>query len=218
MNGYKRWIEMGLLNLLLLAQAGLAQHKIASSEKPKTKVGATPATAPRPNDTQEGIHVHGRWTIVIRNPDGSVSSRQEFENSLVASGHKFLVSLLAGQAGQFGWVVRIGSLCGQTKATQCDLAEPAVSQIASAVAFFGEGLVPALSVSVPNTGANSGKFVLTGSATAAYAGQITEVDTSAVTQSGTQMVLFGFTGTALSQAIAVQVGQIMDVTVVVSFS
>jgi hypothetical protein len=98
------------------------------------------------------------------------------------------------------------------------LAEQAVAQIPLAVSVFGEGLVPSLSVSVPASGTNSGKFVLTGSATAAYAGQIVTVDTLTVAPSGTQMLVMAFTGTNLSQAIAVQAGQIMDVTVVVSFS
>src|SRR5215470_17852538 len=42
------------------------------SEPPKERAGGT----------QEGIKVHGDWTIVIRNQDGTVASRHEFKNAL----------------------------------------------------------------------------------------------------------------------------------------
>src|SRR3989442_5421961 len=43
----------------------------------------------------EGIKVHGHWTIEVRNPDGTLVTRREFENGLVgASG---LAQILARQ-------------------------------------------------------------------------------------------------------------------------
>jgi hypothetical protein len=53
----------------------------------------------------EGIHVHGHWTIEVRNPDGTVVTHREFENSLVTtaySGALLLPSLLA-RNGTVGW-------------------------------------------------------------------------------------------------------------------
>jgi len=41
----------------------------------------------------EGITVHGHWTIVVRNADGSIVSRQEFENALITT------SLPGGESG-----------------------------------------------------------------------------------------------------------------------
>ena len=32
--------------------------------------------------SHQGIKVHGHWTIEVRNPDGSVATHREFENSL----------------------------------------------------------------------------------------------------------------------------------------
>lgn len=42
----------------------------------------------------EGIKVHGHWTIEIRNPDGSLASHSEFENSLADSGKWHLAGIL----------------------------------------------------------------------------------------------------------------------------
>ena len=42
-----------------------------------------PAQAAKPaGGMGEGIKVHGRWTIEVRNPDGSLASRHEFQNDL----------------------------------------------------------------------------------------------------------------------------------------
>ena len=37
----------------------------------------------------EGIKVHGRWVIEVRNPDGSVAQHREFNNSLHSGGTHF---------------------------------------------------------------------------------------------------------------------------------
>jgi hypothetical protein len=58
----------GVLALMFVAIAGLS-------------VPAAAQPGPR-----EGIKVHGRWTIEVRNPDGTLASRHEFNNSLVVSG------------------------------------------------------------------------------------------------------------------------------------
>jgi hypothetical protein len=42
---------------------------------------------------QEGINVHGHWKIVVMNPDGSVYSVTEFDNTLHGNGAVSLVTL-----------------------------------------------------------------------------------------------------------------------------
>jgi len=51
-----------------------------------------PAAAPPASAQEEGIKVHGDWVIEVRNPDGSIAARHEFQNALV--GNDLLVSLL----------------------------------------------------------------------------------------------------------------------------
>ena len=68
----------------------------ATAPKPATNVspgapvpGAPPsASAERPKGgNHEGIQVHGHWTIEVRNPDGKLVTRREFENSLSPTGN-----------------------------------------------------------------------------------------------------------------------------------
>ncbi len=60
----------------------------ATAIKPASASTNTPAPA-EPNlpskGGQEGIKVHGHWSIEVRNPDGSVDKHVEFENSLVTT-------------------------------------------------------------------------------------------------------------------------------------
>lgn len=224
-----RWklvVVNSLLVLALVLSAAMQPNCASARPGNQTASGEASTTTPQSSaskQTRDGgrsgaIHVHGHWTITVRNPDGSVSSRREFENSLVAAGPKFLAALLAGQTTQFNWAVKLGTLCGTQAAVPCYLGEPPLANDPIAVNFFKTGLVPQLSVSSPATGTNSGKLVLAGSATAIYAGQITDVSTIAVIPAGNADSIMGFSGTNLQQPIAVQVGQIMNVTVVFSFS
>jgi len=50
----------------------------------------------KPGGNHEGIQVHGHWVIEVRNPDGTVTARREFENAIQPSGMAYIASLLAG--------------------------------------------------------------------------------------------------------------------------
>src|ERR1035438_8313432 len=68
---------------------------------------------PEARGKSEGIKVHGHWVIEIRNPDGSLASRHEFENALVTGiggGPTALVSLLVPGPGSFSsmWDIELG--------------------------------------------------------------------------------------------------------------
>jgi hypothetical protein len=68
---------------------------------------------PEARGKSEGIKVHGHWVIEIRNPDGSLASRHELENALVAGiggGSTPLVSLLVPGPGSFSsmWDIELG--------------------------------------------------------------------------------------------------------------
>lgn len=232
------WTELPLLSLLLIAQA-TAQSKAVSSEE-AAGVGSTPARVEAPSGPREGIQVHGHWTIVVRNPDGLVTSTHEFENSIIPAGGgpEFLTQVLARSIGVGKWKVvlggpgpnaqnpYIGGPCAvyAGNQSQCTIVEtgenPASYNSVSGTVFA------TLSLSVPKTGANAGKLVLTGSATAATTNSITEVETGVSTSGNTIMYFNGnqqssgaaFTRAILAQTINVQAGQVIEVTVVISFS
>jgi hypothetical protein len=94
----------------------LASGQSKPDQKPAERTQAAPQPA-RPaaasgaktaNGKIEGIQVHGHWVLEIRNRDGSVAQRKEFENSLATgtgNGGALLATLLAGSASVGPWLV-----------------------------------------------------------------------------------------------------------------
>jgi hypothetical protein len=92
-----------LLAGLLLGHAALGQTREATrraAAKPALEQDAQSPAPQKPGG--EGIKVHGHWVLQVKNPDGTLGERREFENSLVTSGSNgflgstLLVNLLGG--------------------------------------------------------------------------------------------------------------------------
>jgi hypothetical protein len=82
--------------------------------KPQTAKPATASEEKEANRKNEGIKVHGHWVLVVKNPDGSVAQRKEFENSLVhttngnfSPGDVLLTTLLLGGFQTQSWFLGI---------------------------------------------------------------------------------------------------------------
>ena len=73
------------------------------------------AQAPR-----EGIVVHGHWVLEVRNPDGSVADRREFENALV-QGASLMTDLLLRRRSMGNWAIYLGT---QDSYQQPDASDP----------------------------------------------------------------------------------------------
>ena len=57
--------------------------------------------------TAEGIQVHGHWLIEVRDPDGSLVLRREFENALALGADALLASIFNREYGLGLWVILI---------------------------------------------------------------------------------------------------------------
>jgi len=153
--------------------------------------------------------VHGRWVIEIREPDGRLVSRREFENELQPSGQSILTDLLTHKAVAGSWVVLAGlPFCEK------DL-------IGSGGCPSGGATAELIVVSA------GGTVVLTGVAPAPIALSFTEVGTAVATcDPGTYACISGAAGykvpvgfsyrTIPAQSVAA--GQIVQVSVTISFS
>ena len=107
----------GTIALLALTTAAVAQQaapaasKTVASPTTQSAVAAKPAFKPvaeeesaAPNSAnQQGIKVHGHWVLQVKNTDGTLGERREFDNSLVTStatsnlsGDQLLGLLLSG--------------------------------------------------------------------------------------------------------------------------
>jgi hypothetical protein len=62
----------------------------------------------------EDIKVHGHWVIEVHNGDGSLASRQEFENSLAAHGQELLAAILAKATVSNWYIYLVDTVGGQS--------------------------------------------------------------------------------------------------------
>src|SRR5260221_4107176 len=145
------WIVVSLAGLLSLAQmAAGAQDKVRSPVSTKAEATDKPSQIFAVEKEQsegkpkEDVKVHGQWTIIVRNADGSIASRHEFENSL--QNGTILNELLTHQATNPIWWVYL-KFSGSSKIWTLTP---------------NEGGTPTLAVYVPSSGANANKLVLTG--------------------------------------------------------
>jgi hypothetical protein len=194
------------------AVAAAAILAIVLGSQPVARAGSDTPPAGGPS---EAIKVHGHWTIDILNPDGSLVSHHEFENALTNGfgASTFLNGVLSRSKRVGKWQVALGGspACYPNNAP-CWIVEPGTPI---------EGGV--LSATTPTTGPNAGKFVLSGSTTAPRAAQISVVQTQtddcpAAVGSTCTAGSFGFTQKVLTAPIDLAEGQIIQVTVVISFS
>ena len=154
----------------------------------------------------QGIRVHGRWVIEVRNADGTLAVRREFENALFGGGRTTLATLLTAQRAFDYWQVQInasgGELCLNN--TICLITEPLSPS-------SGPNVFKNLTKTVVNS-----TLVLRGSFVAAQDGAVSTVGTYTQTLSPEGGV--GFTQATLQAPIPVQATQSVSVTVTFSFS
>jgi hypothetical protein len=202
-------------------------------------LAAVPLLAQERTDANKvGIKVHGHWTIDVKKANGTLVSHNEFENALTYDGGVGIAQILGGlwTAGAWG-VLLDGGVCQSSSLhpTSCLIMEPS-APVNGQILQDGTDL----SVTVPPFGqTNAGFLVLKGSVRATTTGQITAVRTrqgACPAISSTVMVsplacaqaitvfdtsfsnIFDVTSRTLATPIAVDAGQFIQVTVVLSFS
>jgi hypothetical protein len=107
----------GMIALLALTTAAVAQQAAPTASKtvasPTASTGVAAKTAAKPvaeeesaapnSPNQQGIKVHGHWVLQVKNADGTLGERREFDNSLVTGngsvgGNQVLAALISGNA------------------------------------------------------------------------------------------------------------------------
>jgi len=179
----------------------------------------------------EGIKVHGHWVIEVRNPDGSLVSRTEFENAVDPSfGTGHLAGLLKQARTPGHWAIRLGGTrtgfspppaCTGSAlgGTDCWIVQPgSLAPFNAPAAGVSTNLVVGLA------GASQDQLTFSGSVTVLADGKIDFVNTwqgvcgvdvapqNCTTIQGGPLTFFAL------DPIPVQQGRIIQVTVTVSFS
>lgn len=175
--------------------------------------GATPEAA-GPN---EGIQVHGDWTIDVYNPDGSLDQHREFSNAFV--GARPMAAILTRAQSVREWRIEFGSESGS---------QPCVIELLKPLCLINETteVFPDSGQSSSNLmvgrGPNDDMVVLSGSFTASAAGEISQVLVNLVGE--TAGLVYAFTeksglsdpDTGLPYQIAL--GQTIQIQVEISFT
>lgn len=202
------------------------QTEQAQGEESETAVGKE---KPPRDGAHEGIKVHGHWTIEVRNPDGTLVTHREFENSFKqSSGAPLLASLLnvVGQPSVPGsisvvfWAVELG---GNACFTLNNQVAGTCRIIPTGVLLPGNSL-DFVSSQKLGTGVSAGSFVLSGTLQASDSSLITSVTTETINAIVSPLTINQFTSRPLDglngdpQPVSVSAGQTIAVTVNISFS
>ena len=178
---------------------------------------------------KEGIKVHGHWKIEIFNPDGTRASVTEFENALTGEGAGAIIRRLTGTVSHGGWGIELDASTG-TK--PCDTSgSPAACNIGEAgLAYLTMNIHSSNLTVTPDFSFNpTPKIILSGSVTAAKNSTIDKVSTTysfcGLDSSTADCRLGGpnnvwqpFTTKILPAPPSVILGQLIQVTVTISFS
>ncbi len=224
-----------LLSALVTGCSSVMQADLgASAPNLAAQVAQAPSGGP-----QEGIKVHGHWTIEVREPDGSLVSHTELENALqtggVNSGDNLIQRVLTRQSSVGVWYVQLLASTGSDPCPNFTVTSPLASPgtafgcwlTESSSGLSGAGLFKTLSVSAPTSGPDTNKAVLTGSATAQQSGSIGFVlSHNALCGSGSAPSSLSCAGAPNSNTftvasvtpVSVTAGQQILVTVKISFS
>jgi hypothetical protein len=109
-----RWgLSMAAVAALALGAAS-PSHAQTAAKAPAPKVAAPTAQKPAPESADKGLNtgikVHGHWTIEVKNPDGTLVTHREFENSIApgnGGGAQLLASVLSRAVTQGSWSVEL---------------------------------------------------------------------------------------------------------------
>jgi hypothetical protein len=222
------WSGVLLAALLLVCTilCGCTNSTESVSPAPNTAACPVAASSFSGGAPQEGIKVHGHWTIEVRNPDGTLAERREFENYLYPpAGGQALASFLSRQASVGGWCIEMWASNSNESAFKpnnvCIIAEPAFP-------YNSQSYFKNLTVSSRHDVSDiedAYKLVLSGTATALSDGKINWVSTAATLLSASippsgaySSTLYPFTQQDLVSAVNLSTGQQITVTVVISFS
>jgi hypothetical protein len=179
-----------------------------------------------PDGAGEGIAVHGHWVIEVKNPDGTLVERREFENALVPGfGAPTLAKILSRTNSVGGWKITLYGvpvtqspfLTETSTRTEGVLVE---STYTRTYPYYFNNLTVSLS-------ADTNGCVLSGTVTAAINGNIGRVKTHVIMLPSSQPPSSIYTGgvstndvteTTLASPISLTAGQLVTVTVTFSFS
>jgi len=121
--GVRKLRAIGTLILALSFLTFPAAFSRAVNAQTPAKAGTT-SNAESKGGQKEGIKVHGHWTIDVRNPDGTLATHRDFENSLSGIGPRLLTMILARQGAAGLWAIQLQLYNGSSFVAYLEIQEP----------------------------------------------------------------------------------------------
>lgn len=176
---------IGVAEVCHAQAAGAAQPTpmaaVPAATPAKTAPGAQAGQPAAPGEHQrggnhEGIQVHGHWMIEVRNPNGELVSRSEFENGLYTGtngGATALSAVISGVVTPGSWQVVLGDSTMKNEIVITQPASASQSECSGILSYLGAvGGVgtcsPTLSIAAPQVSGGTitgSTLTFTGSAT-----------------------------------------------------
>jgi hypothetical protein len=220
-----RALVLLLATTLLAASAALADEPGSREAKPDAEA-TTPINPPGSDGSGESVGVHGHWVIEVRNPDGSLATRREFDNALTDWGKTIFSRFLARTATVGLWNLQLAGTPSPCVLDTCLILDPRSAVPISPIS--GQNITKNLVVS-------GDPLKISGSLIALQAGSISSVaaasdfcspaapasclgNANANTAFQFRTILaLPVTSTSIAP-VALQVGQQLQVSVTISFS
>ncbi len=172
----------------------------------------------------EGIKVHGRWIIDIREQNGTLVTHREFDNALITPGKAFLANILAGKWTRTGWQITLSDTTPDRATAPCLFSsQPNAAPwdcVLREASDPNQVMVPYLTRNlVVATTPDGFAVTLKGSVPAGrdgFIGMVTTQTTYCASPCSAPSAMNDFSR-ALPPPVAVVAGQIIQITVVFSF-
>ena len=218
-----KWVAGAVVSLVMVALSLVLTLALLDSGPFGANTGkAVPAAVANDlsDGPSEGIKVHGDWVLEVRQPDGTLVQRQEFENDLTSGGANLLAEILARESNVHLWSILLFDAYG-INSPWVDPAEGWIYEEAVPGQQIGTNVAYSLVLDTDDYGV----LQLTGTITAEKDGSIavvmTYIDWKLPSGGPSELVASGgmnFTTAYLDPPVNVLEGQQILVTVEISFS
>jgi hypothetical protein len=212
---------LGVGTFLAGAVIAAAAYAVVVDDDNNREVDGPPSTSAAGSDggTNEGIEVHGHWAITVREPDGSLVEKREFDNALMPSGSQNLGRILTQSKTAGRWRV---VLAAPSAANPADRAHPCIPNSCMLMQKPANDTDKPFQFRTLSASSNPTGVMLQGSFVPQKDGEIGPVNTSlgVCPTSNPECVNASdlFSSTSLTPPIGVEEGQNVAVEVEISFS
>lgn len=198
--------------VMLTISLGACDNSTGNNNETEESTTADTEVDSSSGSPQESIEVHGHWILEVRNPDGSLVERREFENALTASGANVLIKVLSREKTIGGWMIQVSGS-----------PQPLVPNTIVEASYPFPAGATTLTVTASPPGPIADKLVLTGTAVATADGYIAQVYTQVgllpeAAPWDTYGNIWGFTEFNLASPVELSTGQHVLITVEITFS